>query len=197
MALEIQNAVVGLILDLVGGRLVETPSWLVRPGKQECKTHWPLAQQVYKDLTGMELPEVVRPVERRTVDAVILTADGARTIVEVDEKQHFNKFRALSLGSYKDTVVLGFDPALWIQKSREKVKLEGGGFAKPKPPLFPGENGRHKQRAFRDALTDILPALYGFRPTVRIADFEVKTWLADATAKNRMRTLLEGRWLEG
>lgn len=28
-------------------------------------------------------------------------------------------------------------------------RLEGGGFGKPKPPLFPGDGGRHRQRALR------------------------------------------------
>ena len=33
---------------------------------------------------------------------------------------------------------------------------------------------RHRQRAFRDALADLLPALHGFGPTIRIGHFEVE-----------------------
>ena len=47
-------------------------------------------------------------------------------------------------------------------------------------PLFPGEGARHRQRAFRDALTDILAPDYGFAPTLRIAHFEVKDWINPA-----------------
>lgn len=36
--------------------------------------------------------------------------------------------------------------------------------------------GRHRQRAFRDALADLLPPLHGFGPTIRIGHFEVERW---------------------
>lgn len=68
-----------------------------------------------------------------------------------------------------------------------------GGFGKPKPPLFPREGGRHRQRAFRDALCDILPPKHGFLPTLRIADFEVQEWLQTPNAPERMRALLDER----
>ncbi|WP_457092568.1 hypothetical protein [Microvirga sp. P5_D2] len=61
------------------------------------------------------------------------------------------------------------------------------------PPLFPGEGGRHRQRAFRDALTDILAPYYGFAPTLRIADFEVKDWIDLPDRAERMRGLLSAR----
>jgi hypothetical protein len=77
--------------------------------------------------------------------------------------------------------------------SAAKRRLEGGGFAKPRPPLFPGEGGRHRQRAFRDALADILPAVHGWKRTLRIADFEVKPWLFTAEAPQHMRRLLDQR----
>jgi len=89
----------------------------------------------------------------------------------VDEAQHFNKYRALTLRSYLDSPV-AFDREAWLEACDEKKRLEGGGFAVPKPPLFPGDDGRHKQRAFRDALCDLLPPEYGFHPTARIAHFE-------------------------
>lgn len=71
-------------------------------------------------------------------------------------------------------VPLAFDSTVWITRSDHRARLEGGGFAKPRPTLFPGENGRHRQRAFRDALADILPPEYRFAPTLRLADFEVR-----------------------
>jgi hypothetical protein len=127
------------------------------------------------------------------MDAVLKVDGQPARILEVDERQHFNEFRARTLRHYASDVPLAFDPAAWIARSEQKTRLEGGGFAKPKPPLFPGENGRHRQRAFRDALADILPPEHGFAPTLRIADFEVKDWLFAANADDWMTRLLEER----
>lgn len=88
---------------------------------------------------------------------------------------------------------LGFSGDRWIEHCLKKRKLEGGGFAKPKPPLFPGENGRHRQRAFRDALTDILPSEHGFAPTLRLADSEIRDWVLGPGATDRMTALIAER----
>lgn len=114
-------------------------------------------------------------------------------IPEFDEKQHFNHYRAATLGFYAGAVPLVFPAEMWIERSNQKARLEGCGFAKPKPPLFPGEGGRHPQRALRDALCDILPPEYGFLPTLRIADFEVQEWLRTPSAPERMWALLGER----
>jgi hypothetical protein len=191
---KLQDAVVDLVKDLLHAGEVPTPDWLVRPGKAECGRRWPLVQRIYGALEpGRELPEAMRPVERRTVDAVLQTTEGPPRILEVDEEQHFNRFRATTLLMYPRGARLAFPAKIWIQRSQGKQRLEGGGFAAPKPPLFPGENGRHRQRAFRDALCDILPPSRGYLPTLRIADFEVKSWLWRPEARDRMRTLLEDR----
>ena len=63
-------------------------------------------------------------------------------ILEVDEKQHFNAYRSATLRRYKDDVPLAFNADLWIARSDAKPKLEGGGFSRPIPPLFPGVGGR-------------------------------------------------------
>jgi hypothetical protein len=52
---------------------------------------------------------------------------------------------------------------------------------------------RHRQRAFRDALTDLLAPHHGFAPTLRIADFEVKDWISLPERVDRMRHLLLAR----
>jgi hypothetical protein len=90
-------------------------------------------------------------------------------------------------------IALAFDAHLWIRTSEAKTKLGGGGFGAPKPPLFPGENGRHRQRAFRDALSDILPIGHGWSPTLRVADFEVRSWISLHDAPERMGALLDER----
>lgn len=183
---------VSLASRILGAQIEPTPSWLVRPGELECKKRWPLITQIYGDLTGLELPTVMRPVERRTVDAVLRTEAGSR-ILEVDEEQHFNEFRARTLRHYMHDVSVAFDPQAWLEASDAKTQLEGGGFGAPKPPLFPGPGGRHRQRAFRDALTDLLPAEHGFLPTLRVAYFEVEDWINDPDSEERFETLLRDR----
>jgi hypothetical protein len=193
MPLELERAVTALVVRVLDAQIVPTPSWLIRPGSEECGQRWPLIQAIYRDLTELELPDVMRSVERREVDAVLEVNGEPARILEVDERQHFNEFRAKTLRHYAGDVPLAFDAAAWIVRSQQKSRLEGGGFAKSKPPLFPGENGRHRQRAFRDALTDILPPEHGFAATLRIGDFEVKDWIFGGDSEERMRRLLDAK----
>jgi hypothetical protein len=193
MPLERERECLSLIVKVTGARVIDTPHWLLRPGKAECSAYWPLVQQIYFDLTALELPQTMRTVERRTVDGVLVLPDSSIRIFEFDEIQHFNAYRALTLTRYAGTVPLGFDPERWARECEKKKRLEGGGFAKEKPPLFPGENGRHRQRAFRDTLADIVPLAHGWVPTLRIGFYEVKDWLFAPDAPDRMAALLEGR----
>jgi hypothetical protein len=193
VARELERRVAGLLGDILEAEILPTPEWLVRPGEDECGSQWLLVQSIYKDLTGLDLPPVMRRVERRTVDAVLQQEGKPPRIVEIDEKQHFNRYRARTLRRYLDEVPVAFPAREWIERSERKTNLEGGGFGAPKPPLFPGEGGRHRQRAFRDALSDILPPEHGWLPTLRIGYFEVTGWIAASDAPERMEQLLKGR----
>lgn len=197
MPLETQRATLAVLREaLPDHELVEkppTPLWLRRPGRPECGHQWALISRIYTALTGAELSEVMPPRERRALDAVLIAPDGTHRVVEIDETQHFNQFRALTLELYPAGARLAFDRQEWIARSRAKQRLEGGGFGKPRPPLFPGEHGRHRQRAFRDTLADLLPLEYGWGPTLRIHDQQVRGWLHDEGASTRMRTLLQER----
>lgn len=184
--------VLELLDRILGGVRRETPAWLMRPGRQECGVEWGRVSRIFRDLTGASLPETMRPVERRNVDGII-SFGGVERIVEYDERQHFNRFRAITLSYYLEDAPVAFDKVRWLEESRRKTRLEGRGFAAPKPPLFPGEDGRHRQRAFRDTLCDLLPPLHGYAPTLRIGQFEVSVWLGSADAEERMRHLLSDR----
>ena len=173
MAREFEFRTVALVQEISGATLGRTPSWLQRPGKSECRNAWTLVKTIYKDLSGLELPNEMPPRERRTIDAVLVDSKGRERLFEVDETQHFNEFRARTLAYYPEDLPLGFDRQSWMKAAGLKKRLEGGGFGKPRPPLFPGENGRHRQRAFRDALADILPLQHGMLPTLRIAHWEL------------------------
>lgn len=170
-----------------------TPDWLMRPGRAECKRRWPLVRRIYSELTGLELPEEMPVRERRQLDAILIKRGQPPRVLEVDEKQHFNEFRATTLRAYPTSVRLALPKRAWIGRSEAKRRLEGGGFGRPKPPLFPGEGGRHRQRAFRDALADILPPAHGWAPTLRIGHFEVEDWIYGSQAKAQMRKLLAER----
>lgn len=196
MAGELQAAVTSLVVEILQAEITATPGWLLRPGRAECGKSWSTICSIYKELTALDLPGTMPPRETRRVDAVLSTHEGAPRILEVDETQHFNRYRALTLRRYPAHARVAFPADLWIEQSEKKTRLEGGGFGKPKPPLFPAEYGRHAQRAFRDTLADLLPLEHGWSPTLRIGDFEVATWIYTPEAKERMEALLRSRLSE-
>ncbi|MCF6521747.1 hypothetical protein [Streptomyces sp. JJ36] len=190
---DLQNAVTHLLPEVVKADIQpeSCPDWLRRPGRAECADRWETVSALYHALTGLVLPEQAPPRERRSLDVLLTYEDGQRQILEVDEKQHFTAARALTLEHYPADVQLGFDASRWLARSRDLTGREpGGGFAKPRPPLFPGEGGRHRQRAFRDALADLLPPVYGWLPTLRLSDTEVKTVTAAPDPAASLRALL-------
>jgi hypothetical protein len=193
MPRELEHVTVAVIRSVYRGSLRETPEWLQRPGPAEARRRWALIQRIYADLTDMELPDTMPARERRSVDCVLQRRGEPPRIVEFDETQHFNQYRALTLRAYPQTVKLAFDRSTWLRACDAKRRLEGGGFGRPKPPLFPHEDGRHRQRAFRDALADILPGVHDWLPTLRVADFELRDWIGARGARRRMEELLAGR----
>jgi hypothetical protein len=87
-------------------------------------------------------------------------------------------------------------PTVWLKACDAKTPHgEDGRFGRPKPPLFPHDDARHRhrQRAYRHALADPLTAIHGWLPTPRIAHFEVKAWIHAREAGARMAELLSVR----
>lgn len=191
MPREVELATAAILAEVCGPPL-PMPDWLVRPGKSESGTRWSLVQEIYHRLSGLELPDVMRSVERRTADGVF-QLEGQTFVFELDESQHFNEFRMTTLYCYPDDLPIAFDKSDWIRRCRAKTRLEGGVFALPKPPLFPEVNGRHQQRAFRDALCDILPPEHGWLPTLRLGDFDVGRWVEKPDAREQMDQLVHER----
>lgn len=147
------------------------------------------------DLPRADGPRAFRPYarERRTVDAVLQRPGEPPRIIEVDETQHFNCYRAITIRAYPRSAQVAFDRRGWLAACGAKRRLEGGGFGKPRPPLFPDDGGRHRQRAYRDALADLIPPVQGWLPTLRIAYFEVQGWIDTPQAQERMTELLAER----
>ena len=181
---------VPLVAGILGARLAGTPDWIMRPGRAEARECWTRLQAIYAELTGRELPEVMPPRERRKLDAV-LDVHGKRRIFEFDGAQHFNADRATTLRACLD-VPLAFPRDEWLAQSEATGRIKTGGWARPCPPLFPEPGGRHQQRAFRDAIADLLPSEYGYEPTLRIGYFEIQ-WLGTPREEEACRRLLTSR----
>ena len=77
-------------------------------------------------------------------------------ILEFDESQHFSSPRLVTLSLYPKEVQLGFPPHRWQELFREID-------AKDDEPV-----DRDERRAWYDTLRDLVPALHGFEPTVRL-----------------------------
>lgn len=196
MARELQARVLDVLEQSLRRRVYAgvAPDWLQRPGRLECGPRWQLIQHIYRRLTdGMRLPANMPGRERRSLDGLVGGRGMPKRFIEVDESQHFNVFRTLTLQLYPRDEPLGFPRLVWMEAGADRIPTHGGGWGKPKPPLFPMPGGRHRQRAFRDATADLLPPLYGYAPTLRIADFEVEPWIWNRGASARLRTLLEER----
>lgn len=195
MPLKIQKAVLDLVAKVTGGTFeTKTPEWLNRPGMSECGERWQLVCRIYRELTDSDLPEMMPLRESRKLDGILKCANSNQRIVEVDESQHFNCYRGMTLRLYPAESPLAFDRETWTEHSQGEPPQKSGRWAKPCPPLFPNAGGRHLQRAFRDMLADILPPDYGFLPTIRIADFEVKDWIKTECAHAKMKELLDRKF---
>ncbi len=195
MSWVLEQAAVRRIVDVLACECGDTPQWLQRPGRAECGHRWALVRSIYTRLTGLELPKTMPTRERRRVDCVIALAGQPPRLFEFDESQHFNRHRAATLRLYPADLVLSFPRETWLSISDASTKTLSltGGWGSARPPLFPEPGGRHVQRAFRDALADLLPSVHGWGSTLRIADFEIEPWIHGPDASRRMDELLRCR----
>jgi very-short-patch-repair endonuclease len=105
-----------------------------------------------------------------------------RLIIEFDEKQHFTPLRAASLKAYPPTVRLGFPKERWVTLCDE---IRAG----DNSPIY-----RDEQRAFYDAVRDILVPELGYRPVVRVFENDVawETESAKSVGAKRILSMIEG-----
>jgi hypothetical protein len=97
MTPELEETVTALVRSVYGGRVLPTPDWIQRPGRLEVGRRWKLVRTIYAELTDMALPDVMPPRERRTLDCVLQRSGEPPRIIEFDETQHFNRYRALTI----------------------------------------------------------------------------------------------------
>jgi hypothetical protein len=95
-------------------------------------------------------------------------------IVEFDESQHFSRPRLISLSLYPKELKSGFPLSRW----QELCRLID---ARDDTPF-----DRDERRAWYDTLRDLVPAVHGFRPTVRLYAEEFH-WCALDGASGRDR----------
>jgi hypothetical protein len=160
-------------------------NWLpATPSKTVFSKHWKDLCEVYFYLNGskLELDKILQKYAHElrsgTQEADVFFFEPFQMIVEFDEDQHFNQFRGMTLKSdfYKDYP--GFKMGEYVRLSRTIIqpgsKKSGFNYLKSPDPLFPenpgnqGQDNRHRQRAFRDFLKDVIAKEKGIKPTVRI-----------------------------
>jgi hypothetical protein len=83
-------------------------------------------------------------------------------IVEFDESQQFTRPRLVSLSLYPDDFNQGFSLARWQELCRQID-------ARDETPV-----DRDERRAWYDTLRDLVPTLYGFKPTARLYAEEIE-----------------------
>ena len=92
---------------------------------------------------------------------------ATQTLIEVDESQHFTSFRLRSLELYPPDSPVGFD----IEQYKELCRLwqrKSDGYYRTKPARGFGAGGRQRQRAYYDALRDLVTPAIGYPPLIRI-----------------------------
>ena len=98
-------------------------------------------------------------------------------VIEFDERQHFTLPRAASLRTYAGTTKLGFDKGKWIQLCED---------------INAGDNSpeyRDEQRAFYDAIRDVMAPRVGLKPVIRIYESDV-LWERDGESSPKAKEIL-------
>lgn len=98
-------------------------------------------------------------------------------VIEFDERQHFTLPRAVSLKAYPDRTKLGFDKGKWIKLCED---------------INAGDNSpeyRDEQRAFYDAIRDIMAPRMGLKPVIRIFESEV-LWEKEGESSPKAKEIL-------
>ena len=98
-------------------------------------------------------------------------------ILEFDESQHFSQARLITLQLYPKTLRMGFSLTRWQDLCREIKAMDD-------QPI-----DRDERRAWYDALRDLVPIVYGFKPTVRLYAGEYEWCALDAEDEKHRDTL--------
>jgi hypothetical protein len=147
----------------------------------------------------------------RTLDAILRTLDGdpsciregrsnplpgdflhapSRTLIELDEHQHFTSFRMATLATYPPNASLGHDPEVYRQLCMPwHVKADK--YRRAKVARCFGKGGRQRQRAYYDALRDLAAPAMGHPPVIRIDATDDDGEAAYDRHRDRLRVALD------
>ncbi len=153
------------------------------PNPQVHRDHWPALKRVYALLVDkrFDLDERLAsgPLRYGAMRVDAFFAAPYSFALEFDEQQHFNHFRALTLEHFPGYRDYSFDYDHYLALCRAAQSAPGiTTFTRLKsfdplfPPLLSGQDqdNRTRQRAFRDFLKDITPAVApGTNPTIRFS----------------------------
>ncbi|MFW6773170.1 DUF7255 family protein [Nocardioides sp. CPCC 205120] len=89
------------------------------------------------------------------------------TFIEVDESQHFTSWRLRSLDLYPPGTPLGFDLAEYRELCADWAPRSDR-YRASKPAVGFGDAGRQRQRAYHDALRDLVVPAMGHPPLIRV-----------------------------
>jgi hypothetical protein len=122
--------------------------------------------KIHERLGGQrEVLATKRPGTAPTPD---LTSATMGCLIEVDEVQHFSSARVTSLDCYPASARLGFDLSEYRALVQQWKARADRAFAHKVSPDFPAPGGRQAQRAYNDALRDLLAPVFTEHPVIRI-----------------------------
>jgi hypothetical protein len=90
-----------------------------------------------------------------------------RTLIEIDESQHFTSARLTALDLYPIEIPLGFDLDRYKRLCHE-WRAKSDAYRRAKEARGFGVAGRQRQRAYYDALRDIATPAMGHPPLIRV-----------------------------
>lgn len=111
---------------------------------------------------------------------------STRTIIEVDELQHFTSYRLKSFDYYPSEHPVGFKISEYRDLCR-RFSSSADKYRQTKTAAAFGSGGRQRQRAYYDALRDLAVPAMGLPPLLRVAAPEGDGHLA--FDRNRERIL--------
>jgi hypothetical protein len=157
---------------------------------EDCGRHFPTIDRIFTELKGDHKNAQVKRNMPIPFDAYF--GGDYNFIIEFDEIQHFSTPRMRTLELYPRNIGLGFN----LNQYRRwcgTYRSEADQYRRTITPRdFNFDGGRTAQRAFFDAMKDLVPQMNGLRPTVRISSFELPSPLEDSGfCLEKLRALLD------
>ena len=196
--MRLEVGIIALVEEVLGTTAERRAQfeWLCnKPSQEHFGNHYEVVMQLYAELNGDWSGTTEKTDGYLIPDAYF--PEPYHFIFEFDELQHFTRYRELTFSFYPENIPLAYMPEKYIkfcQQYHAAALAKGPDRFRRRTADFPYVNGRAAQRAFFDTFRDWLPTQHGLNPTVRIAEFEVKSILngelTGGAAKKYMKQLI-------